>query len=87
MPQNTQSSHINLTMIYFRREVIKSQKTGKKRIAANVYNGYPRVLKNIAIVGVMQKWSDLSDVQKGMITGLRDNNGSISEMAIFFFFL
>ncbi|GFS90003.1 transposable element Tcb1 transposase [Trichonephila clavipes] len=31
----------------------------------------------------MQKWSDLSDVQKGMIIGFPDKDGGISETAKF----
>lgn len=42
-----------------------------------------RVSDNMEIVGIMQKWSDLSDIQKGMIIGFRGKGGSISEMANF----
>ncbi|GBM42397.1 hypothetical protein AVEN_130275-1 [Araneus ventricosus] len=43
----------------------------------------PRVSESISIVGVMQKRSDLSDVQKRMIIGFRAKGGSISETANF----
>ncbi|GBN66291.1 hypothetical protein AVEN_102345-1 [Araneus ventricosus] len=42
-----------------------------------------RASESISIVGVMQKRSDLSDVQKGMIIGFRAKGGSISETANF----
>ncbi|GBL71855.1 hypothetical protein AVEN_231510-1 [Araneus ventricosus] len=43
----------------------------------------PRASESISVVGVMQKRSDLSDVQKGMIIGFRTKGGSISETANF----
>ena len=39
--------------------------------------------ENISVLAVMQKRSDLSDVQKGMIIGFRAKGGSISETANF----
>ncbi|GFX02322.1 hypothetical protein TNCV_2284901 [Trichonephila clavipes] len=40
-----------------------------------------RALENIAIIGLMQKWSDLSDVQRGMIIGFQAKGGIIFETA------
>ena len=48
-----------------------------------VYKGCVRASENISIVGVMQKRSDLSDVQKGMIIGFQAKGRSISETAEF----
>ncbi|GFX95535.1 hypothetical protein TNCV_4825501 [Trichonephila clavipes] len=46
----------------------------KKRLS-NVYS------ESIAIIGIMQKKNDLSEVQKGMIMGFRTKGGSLCEMA------
>ncbi|GFT84562.1 HTH_Tnp_Tc3_2 domain-containing protein [Trichonephila clavipes] len=42
-----------------------------------------RASEDIEIVGLMQKRSDLSDVQKDMIIGFRTKSGSISETTKF----
>ena len=48
-----------------------------------VYKGCVRASENISIVGVMQKRSDLSDLQTGMIIGFWAKGGSIPETAKF----
>ncbi|GBO16109.1 hypothetical protein AVEN_19151-1 [Araneus ventricosus] len=59
------------------------RKAGGSTLQWSVYKGCPRTSESISIVGVMQKRSDLSDVQKGMIIGFRAKGGSISETANF----
>ena len=61
----------------------RSQKAGGSTLQWSVYKGCPRESENIAVVGVMQKPSDLSDVQNSMIIGFRAKGWSISEMANF----
>ncbi|GBM03094.1 hypothetical protein AVEN_64744-1, partial [Araneus ventricosus] len=77
------SSHSNVTTTYFRRQ--REITNYRRQVAAqcSVYKGCPRASESISIVGVMQKRSDLSDVQKGMIIGFRAKGGSISEAANF----
>ncbi|GFU05534.1 DDE_3 domain-containing protein [Trichonephila clavipes] len=55
------------------------RKTGSNTMLLSVDIGRMRASKNIAIVGVMKKRSDLSDDQKGMIIDFRAEGGSISE--------
>ncbi|GBN51567.1 hypothetical protein AVEN_28283-1 [Araneus ventricosus] len=77
----TQSSHINVTTTYFRRQ--REITNHRRQVAAQCSGVYirecPRASESISIVGIMQKRSDLCDVQKGMIIGFRAKGGSISE--------
>ncbi|GBN63347.1 hypothetical protein AVEN_136055-1 [Araneus ventricosus] len=81
---NIRSSHINVTTTYFRRQrEITNHRRQVDTVQWSVYKGCPRASESISIVGVMQKRSDLSEVQKGMIIGFRVKGGSISETANF----
>ncbi|KFM75608.1 hypothetical protein X975_02134, partial [Stegodyphus mimosarum] len=62
---------------------LNNQKAGGSTVQLSVYKGCVRASENISIVGVMQKRSDLSDFQKGMIIGFRAKGGRISETAEF----
>lgn len=55
--------------------------TSDSTLQWSIYKGCSRISENIAIVGVMQKRSELSHVQKGMIIGFRDKVGIIFETA------
>ncbi|GBO39348.1 hypothetical protein AVEN_237553-1 [Araneus ventricosus] len=59
------------------------EETKGSTVQWSVYKGCPRASESISIVGVMQKRSDLSDVQKGMIIGFRAKGGSVLETANF----
>ncbi|GFT96306.1 HTH_Tnp_Tc3_2 domain-containing protein [Trichonephila clavipes] len=59
------------------------QTAGGSTVLLSVDKGCGRTSESILIVDVMQKRSDLLDVQKGMIIGFWAKGGSISKTAKF----